>query len=673
MNLLFKKLTLENFRIYYGEHHIEFSTDKAKHLTVVHAENSTGKTTMLNSIKWCLYGETPDFTDNDILVNDRSDKNTCSVRLNFVYDDKEYSAYRQYNQTTREARFTLNEISRHGALSPIDEPESAIDNILPKDLSNYFLFAGEHFTGALGTGDRVSHRRAIRDILGFTLPETAIKDLDFLINKNSRSLNSLLQQEEGTQSLAREVEQLTSELEQLEIIIKEIKDEKLKYRRIKEEAQEMIDKSDHRKAQQLNSDRRDKEGLLKIQKRREVSLLTQKQALISKYGIALFGQKLTDTSLDFIKTEKRRIPAPYDQRFVNELLADHECICGRELCEGSTEYETVKSMVSTASTEIIDQRAQKAISIGDSFSQRADEFMQEVNRIESELKEGTATISGLEDAIEKIDYEIQAIGNVDITKFQQTVKEAETKIETLSERLGADERSKSIKSDRLRSKNAELDRVRPNSKQHNYFEQFNKTASQVRQRIEKTLGITEKNAVLEIAKNVQKNLDESLRKSFTVKVDKDDYSFILETTDTGRVIRGSDGGKGQALLSNLSFVTALIAYSKARSDSKSAIFPPGTIAPFVIDAPFGQMDSTYQKNTLEFLPKQSHQLILFLSTGQWDDQFEDIIGNYIGKRYLLVNHGKTEKDDLETITIKGTTYNLSEPNQTVSQTTIRGI
>lgn len=673
MNLLFKKLTLENFRIYYGKHSIEFSIDEAKHLTVVHAENSTGKTTMLNSIKWCLYGETPDFTDNRILVNDRSGKSTCSVRLNFVYDGEEYSAYRNYDQQTNQARFTLDKISTHGASSPVDEPESAIDNILPKDLSNYFLFAGEHFTGALGTGDRVSHRRAIRDILGFILPETAISDLEHLIKKNERALNALSKKEAGSRVVAEEVERLDNELTVLEKSIEKTKVDIQKYKIIKKDAQAQIDKSNHLKAKQLNKDRKDKEYQLNIEKDREVSLLTQKQSLVSKYGLVLFGKELTDTSLDFIKTEKRRIPAPYDQRFVNELLSDHECICGRELCEGSKEYDAVKSMVSSASTEIIDQRAQKAISIGDSFDQRSEDFLQEVDRIEKELQKTIKRISGLENSIVQIDNDIQSIGDVDISEYQNMVKKAESKLLNLSESLGADERSKSIKKERLKTKRLELARVRPNSGKHQQFDNFIKVANQVRLRIEDKLEKTEKTAILIIAEQVQKNIKDSLRKPFKVRVSEEDYSFVLVDPETDRVIQGSDGGKGQALLSNLSFVTALIAYSKSRAESKSELFPPGTIAPFVIDAPFGQMDSTYQRNTLKFLPAQSHQLILFLSTGQWDDKFEDIIGKYIGRRYLLVNHGEMQSADLESITIKGNTYNLSEPGDSRSQTTIREI
>jgi len=494
MDLLFKKLTLENFRIYQGMHYIEFSTDSKKHLTVVHAENSTGKTTMLNSIKWCLYGETPDFTDSKNLVNDRCGKSTCSVRLNFVYDNKEYSAYRVYTQTTRESRLTLNEISKSGAHSPIDEPDSAIDNILPKDLSNYFLFAGEHFTGALGTDDRVSHRRAIRDILGFTLPELAIEDIGYLIKKNKRALTSILEEEDDTRAVAKEVVLLTADLESLKDGVVKTNEDIRQQQEIKKISQEYIDKSNHLKAQALNKTRKEKEQQLNQERDGEKGLLIQKQRLVSKYGLALFGKKLADTSLDFIKTEKRRIPAPYDQRFVNELLGDHMCICERELKEGTREYEAVKSMVSSASTETIDQRAQKAISIGDSFDKKAGDFLQEVNRIEKDLKATITKISGFENSIKQIDNDIEAIGNVDISAHKDSVRDAEQKILALAERLGADKRTMSIRESALRSKNQELTKLSPKNNKHKKFEDFDVVAKKTLKRIESELEKTEKPA-----------------------------------------------------------------------------------------------------------------------------------------------------------------------------------
>ncbi len=67
--------------------------------------------------------------------------------------------------------------------------------------------------------------------------------------------------------------------------------------------------------------------------------------------------------------------------------------------------------------------------------------------------------------------------------------------------------------------------------------------------------------------------------------------------------------KGENLLLNLSFVSALIEFAQMRSGGKWRFSVSGTTAPFVIDAPFGELDNTYKRATAEFLPKRSRQLI----------------------------------------------------------------
>ena len=46
----------ENFRLL-RHLDLDFSTDSTKKLTVIRAENETGKTTILNGLQWALYGD----------------------------------------------------------------------------------------------------------------------------------------------------------------------------------------------------------------------------------------------------------------------------------------------------------------------------------------------------------------------------------------------------------------------------------------------------------------------------------------------------------------------------------------------------------------------------------------------------------------------------------------
>ena len=50
------RAVFKNFRLL-RDLELEFSTDSTKKLTVVRAENETGKTTMLHGIQWALYGD----------------------------------------------------------------------------------------------------------------------------------------------------------------------------------------------------------------------------------------------------------------------------------------------------------------------------------------------------------------------------------------------------------------------------------------------------------------------------------------------------------------------------------------------------------------------------------------------------------------------------------------
>jgi len=669
MQLIFKKLEIQNFRVYGGKQEIIFSTDKEKHVTLVHAENSTGKTTMLNAIKWCLYGKADEFKDQESLVNNRSGKTTCSVRLNFSFDDSDYTAYRTYSQQYKGDRtFTLEKIV-NGNNTPISDAETFINRFLPRDLSNYFLFAGEHLTGRLGRGE--VNKKAIRDILGFNLPETALKDLNKILKKFKSEKNRILSDIDELAQDARQEKILQEEIDEYEKEIIKINSSITKYEEIRDINQKKIAESNHDKAKTLQEQIKDKQKQLNDENVIKKELSIKRIRLISEYGHIIFGKKLSEVALDFLQEERQRIPAPYDQRFVNQLLSENTCICGRELTEGSNEYSLVQALVSRGNTDTISHRVNKARSIGDYVTAQAERFLEELKDIESNLTRVENKISTYEQTKSRLDNELNNIDNEDISEFKKQYDLADQKISILNQKLGQiNSEKKNIKLS-LEKVQARLRQDSHGSSVSKEIDKQIKITEKCIERITTQLHKTEIASIRKIEEIVQKNLNDILRKKFEVSLHSD-YTFE-QIEETGNVIR--DTGEGQALLMNLSFLTALIAHSKTRASSSSEFFMPGTIAPFVIDSPFGQMDQVYRKGTLSFLPKQSHQLILFLSSGQWDSGYEEIIGNYIGRRYILINHSSTNiKDgDIESLTIKGKKFELTKIDDNMSQTTIEDI
>ena len=69
--MLIKSITLHNFRQFKGKQKLEFSSDSDKNVTVLLGDNTFGKTTILQSFNWCLYGvaDFPKDSNPEVLLN----------------------------------------------------------------------------------------------------------------------------------------------------------------------------------------------------------------------------------------------------------------------------------------------------------------------------------------------------------------------------------------------------------------------------------------------------------------------------------------------------------------------------------------------------------------------------------------------------------------------------
>ena len=236
-----KRVHYENFRIL-RDLELEFSTDPERRLTVIRAENETGKTTMLTGLQWALYGEKAlpgkgkDFRLHPIDWNSHKTKRvSITVTVDFEHTmylpkrggdfDEETHEYKLIRTVTEEIEGTryrrgkddvelFMHIDQKGYQN-VDHPENLLEEILPENLKEVFFTDGDRalsFIEADTATKRKKVEQAIRSLLGLEVLENSISHVDQAAKGMNKEIGK-----DGTDSDLSKVEANLEELE-LEIM-----------------------------------------------------------------------------------------------------------------------------------------------------------------------------------------------------------------------------------------------------------------------------------------------------------------------------------------------------------------------------------------------------------------------------------------------------------------------
>ena len=151
----------------------------------------------------------------------------------------------------------------------------------------------------------------------------------------------------------------------------------------------------------------------------------------------------------------------------------------------------------------------------------------------------------------------------------------------------------------------------------------------------------EKDARQRITELINEILANSARREYSFRF-TDGFHMDLFFPDDRPVPRS--GGENQ--LMSLCFIASLVMFSVERAGGgASELLTPGTIAPLMLDSPFGQLDPTYRSSTARFVPKMAEQIVLLVSSSQGSEQVMDALAPHIGKQHVLVSENKGPQDE----------------------------
>jgi DNA sulfur modification protein DndD len=672
--MLLKRIKLTNFRCYLGECEIEFATDPKKNITIIHGENGVGKTALLNAILWTFFEKnTKGFKHEKVLLNHvakKEGKKHCSVEIEFAQDGRNFLVHRSYNQSTQKSILKLWQIKDNGTYGPQENnPEYFIKTILPPEMADYFFFQGEGSSALDSKNKSGTLGPAIRNILGFKVPESLLETLSKIKKEVRRQIAAndksgecaeierrLSRHEQSQEDLIEKNEDINARNKKAEIDLKSTEDA---LSQIKNDDLEQLRKDEQR----LNRE-------LIAAKKSEKSYKEKKQKAIKQYAWAIFGADFAKQSLEFIDESviSGELPEPYNQQFIEKILTEKECICGICLEPGSTSWKKITDMLKSAANPVLQNRLlgiNSQIQDIKSLSQSAPDLL---NELVSSAAKNESAIESYEAELKRLSDKIKEIPESHISDLETKKQNLRRDISRNDRELGANnERLETLKSSIANCKN-QLDAF---SAKSNIFDALNVKSNfidDMEKYIKEHLASSEEKIRISVLSEVNKILTKFSRHDYKIGISSEDFKISLLDTDENIVGQGD----GLNLLLNLTITAALIKFAGHRKNVKDPILSSATVAPLVIDAPFGVLDESYRNVVVTNLPDYANQLVFFVSSSQWSEDMDEITFNRLGKEYCLVMEEASPQKDkkIDQIFIRGKQYTLSKYEQAKSRTSV---
>ncbi|RLC86289.1 MAG: hypothetical protein DRJ03_09235 [Chloroflexi bacterium] len=628
-----ERITIENFRQYYGRQRLAFSRDHQRNVTVIHGVNGAGKTSLFLAINWCLYGEGVSSVGELISKEAASraqdgETVSTSVELAFLHNDERYLVSRRLTGTKQSDSsvlvnsgedFTMMRTSQDGQAKRVNNPIGAMNAILPSNVRTYFLFDGEKIDNFAKpeAGDEV--RYAIYNVLKLEVLTRGRKHLQDVAAEYRRELKSistgelrdLIEQEEKARA------DKESALAQKENLVREIESVRRKTADIDHRLSEMQNAS----ALQQQRERIEREL---AQRQSEMRQLVSDIRETATSGFTIVAWTAIERALTVLdeKREKGEIPSSIRQQFLQDLIDRMECICGRSFEPDGPEHRRLLELMhntvpgsleddvlaTNASLRALDEQRQSLRSDLDKGMRRRVELRERMKALDEELDDVSRQLEGSpQEEISKLEMQRRDF-QADIDSYLLQQGSLDSRIETLTKDISQlekqIERAKKDKNkQRLLARKAALAQRSADA----IDEMYQAFADDMRRRIEAKTGEIFKQLIWKSShfQNIRLGPDYNLQ-----VIDRYDRPARPELS----------AGERQVL--SLSFVTAMSRISEGK-------------APLVMDTPFGRLSSYHRSSITEHLPELTEQLVLFVTDEELRDQARENLEPRIGAEYRL--------------------------------------
>lgn len=634
-----ERITIENFRQYYGKQRLDFAKDEQKRVTVIHGINGAGKTSLFLAINWCLYGRTVE----DVKVIDNvgelmskeavsraaaGDTIRTSVDISFIHNGERYLVKRLLQSTKQKDgsikdeesdNFTMMRTKADGQAERISNPIGTMNSILPVNVREYFLFDGEKIDNFAKPEAAALVKDAIYLVLKLEILERSRNHLEAvateyrkeLKSKSGVELRGLLGEEEKAREEIKKADTRIYELQQ------EIESAKHKISAIDKRLREM--ENTHLLQQQRERIERELR-----QHKGEIDNVIAAIRDLATTGYFVVAEPIIEKAIKLLeeKRERGEIPSDYRQQFIKDLINKMVCICGRPFTDGSEEHKILLSRVTNGLPDALQDDVLNTCAVLQSFNQRTEKHRSDLASYMRRRVQLVDEIKSLEAELDDVSRQLKGSPLEEISKLETKRESFQADIEGNTLEIGSllERSEKLIK--QIAEIKKEIDKARKDEKRENLLS----TKLDLAQRAADAIG----EMYQTFADDMREKIQEKTKDIFKKLVWKDSHfqeihlgpDFNLEVIDRYGLPARPELSAGERQVLSLSFIMAMSRVSEEE-------------APLVMDTPFGRLSSHHRNAISEHLPVLTDQLVLFVTDEELRDEARRNLEPRIGKEYRL--------------------------------------
>lgn len=681
----FTRIEVENF-VCFATLLLEPSIDPERPLTVVRAENASGKTTLLRAVRWGMYGEralpaersayrihptwwepTDDGVDTTVAIEFSTDGST---RHDSIAGDRDtrYRLTRTVRTVARDnavGHQRIDEVA-HLMYQEVDGAwhshtlgiDHIVGQLLPWDLRDFFVMdADEAAEYAGGSESETTNRREVEQRTSFAV--NALLGIDVFRRASTRVAEARRSfGAKATKAIGdADLNEMQTQREELANEIHDVKEQREAGDR------QLIDLRDRLSKQKdkLDQELMDVGALDEVRKRRDTNVASRKHAKLTHENVltAIEGS-LRDPTLYSLAAEphiraamevlrplyeRGQIPMPH-LGFVRQLLVEGRCVCGEELVQGGSHRTHVEDQL--RASEVDEAKSDflwQVFSAGRELERLAAEpgWASDLEASESRLAQADQLLSELDADAMDIDELLRAADRTKIPSLQEELGALEVQIERITvgnleydNRLGKLQSEEDALNKRIHARQSGEVAAKGHRDAEDLAEVISEILTSAYQAVEEKQVATLSNSMDRLFNAMVDNVteeDADIRQAGKETIRTIAQVGVRRLPGTGFEIfainnHGRDkphneiNGASRRVIA-LAFVLALCHESNTR-------------APLLADSLLNMMSGAVRRNTLATIAQKSGQPILLLTGADLEADTEiETVDRYAGATYTL--------------------------------------